>query len=213
MAGGADAGADGGAGGGGGGDGRGPRGGSSGGRSLRGECPSVWLSPGAAAMPGAARGVPARKVPPRGGRGDGLGPGRRGRPRVPAGQAQSSVRGSGGGGLAGPSALPGAGWAVPFAAGPGAGALGAGRVSGGGRGRAGSGLQGAGPAAPRTPGNRFGEARACLPGVGAATAPGWARRQRAGIEEGVGLWTAAPRGRSEIVRVSYCFGNQTGIAF
>lgn len=200
MAGGADAGADGGAGGGGGGDGRGPRGGSSGGRSLRGECPSVWLSPGAVAVPGAARGVPPRKVPCRGGGGDGLGPGRSGRPRVPARKAQSSVRGSGGGGLAGPGTLPGAGWAVRCAAGPGAGArgvaLGAGRASGGGRGRAGSGLQGAGPAAPRTPGNRFGEARACLPGVGAATAPGWARRQRAGIAEGVGLWTAAPGGRS-----------------
>lgn len=92
MAGGAGAGADGGAGGGGGGDGRGPSGGSSsGGRSLRGECPWVSLRLGAEAVPGAARGVPARKGLCLRGGGAGLGPGRR-RRRRRRGEERAVVR-------------------------------------------------------------------------------------------------------------------------
>lgn len=182
MAGGAGAGADGGAGGGGGGDGRGPSGGSSssGGRNLRGECPSVCLRLGAEAVPGAARGVPARKRLCLGGGGAGLGLGRRGGRRAAGGQGSRP---------SGAEAVAVANWPVPVCSQGQTGlcavvrgveargvALGAGRAARGGRdgGPAGSGLQGAGPAAPRTPGNRSRDSGACLPGCGAATAPGWA---------------------------------------
>lgn len=180
MAGGAGAGADGGAGGGGGGDGRGPSGGSSsGGRSLRGEL-SLGVSEAESrgcARRGARRPGKEGAVPGRWGYRVGAGtprgaPGRRrGEGNRPSGAEAAADR---------PVPVRSQGQTRLCAVVPGAEArgvaLGAGRAARGGRDSspAGSGLQGAEPAAPRTPGNRSRDSGACLPGCGAATAPGWA---------------------------------------
>lgn len=179
MAGGAGAGADGGAGGCGGGDGRGPSGGSSssGGRSLQGECPSV----SEAVSRGCARRGAGRPSE------EGAVPGWRGGRAVarPPQEAPDRRRGRDSRLSGGEATTASADWRVPVrsegrawrcAAVPGAGERGV--------------ALGAGRAARQTPGSRLGAPRggtrrsldagkplpdsgACLPGCGAATAPGW----------------------------------------